>query len=146
MSKWSLKSRFLQLRVSTLVSIILCLIAVIQLFAFYGTYNYTHIPRDALQHELSKEISPNLVLKKTKPDCTYDHILQSKVSINSWDVPKKFNDFSAAGIANGSFVPDHCNPLFSVAILVTYRNRQSQLDVFLPYMHNFLRKQNIHYK
>ncbi|KAL4720944.1 hypothetical protein ACJJTC_002836 [Scirpophaga incertulas] len=55
-------------------------------------------------------------------------------------------DFSANSIANGSYAPTDCNPMFSVAILVTYRNRQKHLDTFLPYMHNFLRKQKIHYK
>ncbi|KAJ8726464.1 hypothetical protein PYW07_001162 [Mythimna separata] len=50
------------------------------------------------------------------------------------------------GLVNGSYTPEHCNALFSVAILVAYKNRQSQLDIFLPYIHNFLRKQNIHYR
>ncbi|XP_028162016.1 beta-1,4-N-acetylgalactosaminyltransferase bre-4-like [Ostrinia furnacalis] len=145
MPKWLLK-RLLKVRISTCVSIILCLIGIICLLSYKGEYNYKHIPRDAIQHELYKEISPNLELKKTKPDCTYDEILSSKESIQNWQLPTKFDDFSAAGISNGSFTPEHCNPLFSVAILVTYRNRQSQLDIFLPYMHNFLRKQNIHYK
>ncbi|RVE48908.1 hypothetical protein evm_006478 [Chilo suppressalis] len=99
-----------------------------------------------LLNELHKEISSNLVLKKNKPDCHYDDILQSTESIENWQVPKKYDDFSANGISNGSFTPDECNPMFSVAILVTYRNRQNQLDIFLPYMHNFLRKQKIHYK
>ncbi|KOB72266.1 Beta-1,4-galactosyltransferase, partial [Operophtera brumata] len=56
------------------------------------------------------------------------------------------NDFSPTGITNGSYVPECHHPAFSVAILVTHRNRQKQLDIFMPYMHIFLRKQNIHYK
>jgi hypothetical protein len=146
MPKWSLKSKLLQLRISTFVFYILCLIAVIQFFAAFGKYNYDHLPQEEITDELHKELSLNFVVKKKKPDCTYDSVLQSTKTIENWQVPKKFDDFVATGIVNGSYAPDDCNPSFSVAILVTYRNRQSQLDIFLPYMHNFLRKQNIHYK
>lgn len=119
------------------------IIAIVQFFAFAGIYNYTHIPEEILPNELYKRTTPHLVKKNTL--CKYDEILQSTKSIDTWDIPMKNDNFSPAGIANGSHVPD-CAPEFSVAILVTYRNRQKQLDVFLPYMHNFLRKQNIHYK
>ncbi|KAM3956964.1 beta-1,4-N-acetylgalactosaminyltransferase bre-4 [Aphomia sociella] len=146
MPKLSIKNRFLQLRLSTCVIFILCLIAIIQLFASCGKYNYSHVPQEQLTDKLFTGVTPFLVSKKSKPDCTYDHILQNKKSYHSWDIPTKYDEFSASGIVNGSYSPKDCNPLFSVAILVTYRNRQSQLDVFLPYMHNFLRKQNIHYK
>lgn len=145
MPKWLVK-RLLQIRISTCVALILCLIAIICLLTFHGEYNYEHIPSDAIKHELYKEVAPSLALKKSLPDCTYDDIFLSKESIQNWQVPKKYDDFIATGISNGSFSPEHCNPQFSVAILVTYRNRQSQLDIFLPYMHNFLRKQKIHYK
>ncbi|XP_030032161.1 beta-1,4-N-acetylgalactosaminyltransferase bre-4 isoform X2 [Manduca sexta] len=146
MPKWAIKTRLLQLRLSTLIFVVLCLIAIIQLFSVYGTYNYAHIPEDTIQVELYKEISPDLTLKKAKHDCKYEDILTSKKSTHTWDLSKKYNVFSAQGIENGSYVPGDCNPLFSVAIIVTYRNRQKQLDIFLPYMHNFLRRQRIHYK
>ncbi|KAJ8727820.1 hypothetical protein PYW08_016205 [Mythimna loreyi] len=62
------------------------------------------------------------------------------------EVYKQIINFPKRGILHGGFVPKHCNPMFSVAIVVNYRDRQKQLDVFLPYMHNFLRKQNLHYR
>lgn len=146
MPKWSLKNRILQLRISTCVVTILCLVAVIQFFSLYGKYNYTHLPAEVIETQLYKQITPKLPLQKSKPDCKYDDILQNKHTLNPWDIPKKNDKFNANGISNGSYVPEYCNTMFSVAILVTYRNRQNQLDVFLTYMHDFLRKQNIHYK
>ncbi|CAB3254050.1 unnamed protein product [Arctia plantaginis] len=146
MSKWSLINRLLQLRVNTCVCAIVCLIALVQFFISYGVYNYSHLAPEVIDSQLYKQITPKLHLQKTKPDCKYDEILNNKETVDPWEVPKKIEHFSAKGVDNGSFVPAHCNPLFSVAVLVTYRNRQKQLDVFLPYMHNFLRKQNIHYK
>lgn len=130
----------------TCVFSILCLKAFIHLIVTYGVYNYPHLPVEVIDSQLYMQITPNIVLQKSKPNCKYEEILESKKSLLNWEVPKTFDDFSAKGLANGSYVPEHCNPMFSVAILVTYRNRQSQLDIFLPYMHNFLRKQNIHYK
>lgn len=131
---------------TTCILYILGLITVIQFFVAHGEYNYRHTPREELYGELYAQVNPKLVPKKGKPNCKYEDILQSTKTINPWEVPKKFDDFSVKGLVNGSYVPEDCNPLFSVAVLVTYRNRQSQLDVFLPYIHNFLRKQNIHYK
>ncbi|CAB3223518.1 unnamed protein product [Arctia plantaginis] len=146
MFKSALINRLLQLRVSTCVGAILCVIAVLQFFTSYGVYNYSHLAPEVIDIQLFKQITPKLHIHKTKPDCNYDEILNNKETVDPWEVPKKIEHFSAKGVDNGSFVPAHCNPLFSVAVLVTYRNRQKQLDVFLPYMHNFLRKQGIHYK
>uniref|UniRef100_A0A2A4J6Q6 Beta-1,4-N-acetylgalactosaminyltransferase n=1 Tax=Heliothis virescens TaxID=7102 RepID=A0A2A4J6Q6_HELVI len=146
MPKCSMKTRILQLRVITCLFSILCLKAFIHLFTTYGIYNYPHLPADVLETQLYKRTVPGLVLHKSKPDCKYDEILESTSSLQNWEVPKKFDDFSAKGIVNGTYLPEDCNPTISVAIIVAYRNRQSQLDVFLPYMHNFLRKQKIHYR
>lgn len=146
MPKWLPISKFLQLRISTCIIFVLCLIGLIQFFASYGHYNYTHLPREHLVSNVYFHTNSNLDRKKERPNCNYDGILQSTSSSNSWEVPKKYDDFSANGLANGTYSPENCNALISVAVLVTYRNRQSQLDVFIPYMHNFLRKQGIHYR
>nr|XP_026486650.1 beta-1,4-N-acetylgalactosaminyltransferase bre-4-like [Vanessa tameamea]XP_026486651.1 beta-1,4-N-acetylgalactosaminyltransferase bre-4-like [Vanessa tameamea] len=146
MPKWSIVQRLLQVRLSTCLFITLCLIAVIQFFASYGYYKYDHLAQESLRHHLYVQHNPKLITKKSKPDCRYNDILQNSKSVHSWDIPRKFNDFLPNGIINGSYTPEDCTPLFSVAILVTYRNRQSQLDIFIPYMHSFLKKQNIHYK
>lgn len=49
-------------------------------------------------------------------------------------------------ILGGEYTPKDCKPLFKVAILIPYRNRDEQLKIFLNYAHNFLQKQNIHYR
>lgn len=46
----------------------------------------------------------------------------------------------------GEYYPSDCNPAFSTAIIVVYRAREKQLHSFLVYMHNYLRKQRIHYR
>ncbi|XP_061713784.1 beta-1,4-galactosyltransferase 2-like [Cydia pomonella] len=117
----------------------------VNLFSCYGTYNYQHVSGEAIHSVLYKEVI-SAILNKDRANCTYDDVLQSTHTIHTWDARKTYVDFDAKGIEKGTFTPEHCNPLFSVAILVTYRNRQKQLDIFLPYMHNFLRRQNIHYK
>ncbi|XP_038212141.1 beta-1,4-N-acetylgalactosaminyltransferase bre-4-like [Zerene cesonia] len=144
MLKWLSLNRLQKLRVSNYIIVILCLIAIIQLFAYYGYYEYDYIPKEDIDKYLYKHVNPNLV-RKSKLDCDYASIYE-KVFPDNWDVGKQVNEFTPSGIANGSFVPEECHPLFSVAILVTYRNRQSQLDVFIPFIHNFLKKQKIHYK
>lgn len=140
-----LVSRMLQLPAVACVGFAVALLTIVY-FYFCGSYNYTHISREFVPNELYKQINPKLALSKTKPECDYKSILDSRKTINNWEVPSKYDDFSVSGLVNGSFVPVQCNPLLSIAVIVTYRNRQKQLDVFLPYMHNFLRKQNIHYK
>lgn len=49
-------------------------------------------------------------------------------------------------ILSGEYWPEDCNPSFSTAIIVPYRNRPKQLQTFLAYFHNYLRKQHIHYR
>lgn len=146
MPKWFSIQRLLQVRLSTYLCITLCTVAIIQLLTSYGYYKYDYLAEHSLEDCLYKQTNPKLVVKPTLPDCKYDHILQNTNSIHSWDIPKKYVGFLPTDIMNGSYSPQNCKPLFSVAILVTYRNRQSQLDIFIPYIHNFLRQQNIHYK
>lgn len=146
MPKRSWKTRILKVRVINCIFFILAVKAIIKLLTTCGIYNYSHLPAEVIETQLYKQISPTFITQKSKPDCKYDGVLKSELSISNWEVPKTFDDFSATGLVNGSFIPDHCTPMFSVAIIVAYRNRQRQLDIFLPYMHNFLRKQNIHYR
>ncbi|XP_049872881.1 beta-1,4-N-acetylgalactosaminyltransferase bre-4-like [Pectinophora gossypiella] len=77
-------------------------------------------------------------------ECDYSDVLSSTKS-ESIRRPKSIN-ISTENIINGSFSPGHCQPMYSVAILLPYRNRKDQLDVFLPNIHNFLIRQKIHYK
>lgn len=50
------------------------------------------------------------------------------------------------GLQSGQYLPRHCRPQFSSAVLVPHRNRTKQLELFIPYLHNFLMRQEIHYR
>lgn len=143
----ALLSRAMRLRCSACLGGSLLLVTFLHFF-LCGSYNYPHIKRNFVLDEVYKQVNPQLKLSKSKPQCEYSHVLANRKSINGWEVPKirNYDDLSLDGLVNGSFAPAHCNPLVSVAIIVSYRNREEQRDIFLPYMHNFLRKQNIHYK
>lgn len=55
--------------------------------------------------------------------------------------------FDAQSLRPGSeFIPKQCMTKFSSPIIVPYRNRSVQLELFLMYMHNFLRQKNVHYR
>lgn len=143
----ALATRVLDLRLSTCLGSLILFIT-IRHFFLYGSYNYTDIPRNYVLNHLYKQVNPQLKLSKSKPQCEYSHVLASRKSINGWEVPnfENYNDISLDGLVNGSFAPAQCNPLVSVAVIVSYRDRVEQRHIFLHYMHNFLRKQNIHYK
>lgn len=49
-------------------------------------------------------------------------------------------------LLGGEFYPNDCEALFKSAIIVPYRNRKNQLNIFLDYMHTFLQLQKIHYR
>lgn len=49
-------------------------------------------------------------------------------------------------LPGGQWKPLNCHPLFNVAIILPYRNRQSQLAVFMNYIHPFLQAQNLDYR
>uniref|UniRef100_A0A8D8S4A2 Beta-1,4-N-acetylgalactosaminyltransferase n=1 Tax=Cacopsylla melanoneura TaxID=428564 RepID=A0A8D8S4A2_9HEMI len=46
----------------------------------------------------------------------------------------------------GAWEPIHCIPQHHVAIIVPYRDRETQLKIFLSHMHGFLQKQSISYQ
>lgn len=46
----------------------------------------------------------------------------------------------------GEWQPNDCISRFSVAIMIPFQNRESNLREFLLYMHPFLQRQNINYK
>lgn len=48
-------------------------------------------------------------------------------------------------LPGGKWQPQHCRPIFHVAIVLPYRNRIHQLNVFVNYIHSFLQAQNLHY-
>ncbi|XP_015599579.1 beta-1,4-galactosyltransferase 4 [Cephus cinctus] len=49
-------------------------------------------------------------------------------------------------LPGGQWKPLNCHPLFNVAIILPYRNRQKQLTIFMNYIHPFLQAQNLDYR
>ncbi|XP_035725911.1 beta-1,4-N-acetylgalactosaminyltransferase bre-4-like isoform X1 [Vespa mandarinia] len=49
-------------------------------------------------------------------------------------------------LPGGQWKPLNCHPLFNVAIILPYRNRQTQLTIFMNYIHPFLQAQNLNYR
>ncbi|XP_066588833.1 beta-1,4-N-acetylgalactosaminyltransferase bre-4-like [Prorops nasuta] len=49
-------------------------------------------------------------------------------------------------LPGGQWKPLNCHPLFNVAIILPYRNRQTQLSIFMNYIHPFLQAQNLEYR
>lgn len=46
----------------------------------------------------------------------------------------------------GQWRPTACQPLFNVAIVLPYRNRKTQLTIFMNYIHPFLQAQKLDYR
>lgn len=66
--------------------------------------------------------------------------IQKKVSAYQLDTIKPLVSIG------GEWMPKNCISQHHTAIMVCYRNRTEQLQIFLYHMHSFLQKQNIHYK
>lgn len=66
--------------------------------------------------------------------------VQKTVSIKQLETIKQFVS------SGGEWMPKHCIPQHHTAIIVCYRNRTEQLQVFLYNIHSFLQQQNIHYQ
>ncbi|XP_012270074.1 beta-1,4-N-acetylgalactosaminyltransferase bre-4 [Orussus abietinus] len=49
-------------------------------------------------------------------------------------------------LPGGQWRPSNCHPLFNIAIILPYRNRRSQLAIFMNYIHPFLQSQNLDYR
>lgn len=89
--------------------------------------------------------TPNLSHPENVSSCIYEPIVSENRFIQ--------NDLKRNLIVNmhgirlgGEYIPSNCKTKFSTAIIVPYRNRSDQLNIFINYMHNFLRLQQIHYR
>jgi len=125
---------------------------------------YERIAGDEILSQLIPETNRNLSLNKPI-QCDYAELLEknqffyrkpfntdqvlNEASIKTGGREFRIYRFSSLLIAliiAGEYQPEDCNPSYSTAIIVPYRNRASQLHKFLFYMHNYLRKQQIHYR
>lgn len=107
----------------------------------------THFP-----HIKGKHILDNL-LEKTASNithiagkqCIYNDIIEENTILYKAPYTEEIlgpNEIQPGG----EYIPKDCVPRFSTAIIVSYRNREDHLRRFTTYMHNFLRKQKIHYR
>lgn len=49
-------------------------------------------------------------------------------------------------LPGGQWKPKNCYPLFNLAIILPYRNRLSQLEIFMNFIHPFLQFQKLEYR
>lgn len=108
--------------------------------------HYPYISHDEIYDSLVKKTTAN-VSKATagKLDCEYSEIIAENRFMYREPYISQLFDGSDIRIG-GEYMPTTCAPLFSTALIVVYRNRADQLQAFLTYIHNFLRKQQIHYR
>lgn len=109
------------------------------LLAIRGHYscNFVYIPEEEMDKHLVKRT--NFATDSYIKSCKFDLLDNIKPHIqNSMNM-------NQPNIDSGEYIPK-CKPTYSTAIIVPVRNRKAQLDVFIPYMHEFLMNQNIHYR
>ncbi|KAJ8964699.1 hypothetical protein NQ314_004691, partial [Rhamnusium bicolor] len=103
-------------------------------------YNYITIDKIYKEIELRKPKNSESNLKT----CTYQELILKNADIEISTVMER-KPFQQP-YAGGEFKPNECMALIKTALIVPYRNRTQQLNIFLNYMHYFLQKQNIHYR
>lgn len=81
----------------------------------------------------------NFVSNSYTEPCNYNILRNIKPHIQN---EKKMEYRS---VDSGEYIPK-CKSMYSTAIIVPVRDRKAQLDKFIPYMHEFLMNQNIHYR
>ncbi|KAJ8922093.1 hypothetical protein NQ315_004025 [Exocentrus adspersus] len=122
------------------ISVVLIIVSIY--FPARHARHYSYILKDNISSQL-KLHEPRNKLPNLKT-CTYQNIILNSedVDINSINERKSFQQ----PLAGGEFKPKQCTASINAAIIVPYRNRTRQLNIFLNYMHHFLQKQNIHYR
>lgn len=108
--------------------------------------HYPYIPADEIFDELVEKTTQNVSEQLAgKLSCDYNEIISENQYM--YREPYKSTLLDGSDIRlGGEWMPSKCAPKFSTAIIVVYRQREKQLNAFLTYIHNFLRKQLIHYR
>lgn len=108
--------------------------------------HYAYISSDDMLDALVEKTTEN-VTKETngKFDCEYSDLIRENKLLYKEPYTESLIDGNDIR-AGGEYIPPNCAPKFSTAIIVPYRNREKQLNQFLIYIHNYLRKQQIHYR
>lgn len=108
--------------------------------------HYPYIPADEIYAELVEKTTQNVSQQLAgKLSCDYDELIRENRFMYREPYISTLLDGSDIQLG-GEWRPSTCAPKFSTAIIVVYRQRERQLNAFLTYAHNFLRKQMIHYR
>ncbi|XP_050518661.1 beta-1,4-galactosyltransferase 2-like [Diabrotica virgifera virgifera] len=122
--------------------ITLLIIAIAVYFPSRHARHYSYIPLDDIKDELDLEW-PQYVNYDLK-NCSYENILRdnNEVDISTITEEKQFEK----PLSGGEYTPSDCTPLEKSAIIVPYRDRPYQLNIFVNYMHWYLQQQQLHYR
>lgn len=110
--------------------------------------HYPYIPANEIYEELVEKTTQNVTqqLGAKKLSCDYDDVIKENHFMYREPYISTLLDGSDDIRMGGEWMPSQCAPKFSTAVIVVYRQREKQLNAFLIYIHNFLRKQLIHYR
>ena len=106
----------------------------------FATTSYFYIPLDDMKNELDP-----IPLKDVSEDslCPIESGEPVKVDLDETvEVP----NISRNLLPGGVYKTSSCRSQFDVAIVICYRNRTSQLNMFLRHMHPYLQRQNLDYR
>lgn len=107
--------------------------------------HYSYITEENIFDNLVQATTKNISKLNAVMRCDYDTTIEENTYLYS-DFYRKELISKTTIREGGEFFPEDCSAAFSTAIIVPYRQREKQLSQYLIYMHNFLRKQNIHYR
>lgn len=108
--------------------------------------HYPYISSDEILEESFEKTTQNISQHWSgKLSCEYNEIIDENRFMYREQYISSLLDASDIRMG-GEYIPSTCAPKFSTAVIVVYRQREKQLQAFLTYIHNFLRKQQIHYR
>lgn len=127
-------------RLSVAVAFVVCV------WPYRYAPHYPYITVDDIHDELIEKLTTNLTQQVTdRINCEYDELILGNQYLYREPYISNLLDGSDIRVG-GEWSPSKCAPKFSTAVIVVYRQREKQLKAFLTYIHNFLRKQQIHYR
>lgn len=128
------------IRLSILVTFLICV------WPNRYASHYSYIPADNIYEELIEKTTRNVTNQMIgKLNCEYNELIEENRYMYREPYISTLLDGSDIRLG-GEYSPSKCAPKFSAAIIVAHRQREKQLKAFLTYIHNFLRKQQIHYR
>ncbi|XP_045462996.1 beta-1,4-galactosyltransferase 1 isoform X3 [Harmonia axyridis] len=107
--------------------------------------HYECVNIDNILGSLHLESVESNIQNNNLKNCTYETVLfdpNNKIQIKEVIQQRVYSEPTSGG----EYIPKDCKPSISSAIIVPYRNREEQLEIFLHFIHHFLQRQKIHYR